>query len=101
MDESDHNQELSEQITGLTSEVRKLRLLLENLRLDQYIQTLLNRRRLMWINFLTGIMSGLGGAIGATLVLALLVYILGRLEWIPIIGKWITDILKVVHRKGA
>lgn len=101
MDQDDHSQELGEQITGLTSEVRKLRLLLENLRLDQYIGTLLNRRRLMWINFLTGIMSGLGGAIGATLVLALLVYVLGKLEWIPIIGRWVTEILKVVHQKGA
>ena len=97
MDQNDLDKHLSD----LTSEVRKLRLLLENLRLDQYIRTLLSTRRLMLINFLTGIMSGLGAAIGATLVLALLVYVLGRLEWIPIVGRWITDILKVVHQKGA
>lgn len=97
----DGQDDLDKQLSDLTSEVRKLRLLLENLRLDQYIKTLLSARRLMLINFLTGIMSGLGAAIGATLVLALLVYVLGRLEWIPIVGRWITDILKVVHQKGA
>ena len=99
--EGQNDPELSEQITGLTSEVRKLRLLLERLRLDQYIRTLMSTRRLMLINFLTGIMSGLGGAIGATLVLTLLIYVLGRLEWIPVVGRWITEILNVVHRKGA
>ncbi len=93
--------ELDRQIKHLTKEVEKLRELLERLRLDQYIRTLLNTRRLAFISFLTGIMSGLGAVIGGTLVLALIVYILGRLEWIPILGDWIARILKVVHQKGG
>jgi len=87
-----------EEIVGLTLEVRRLRELLEQLRLQQYIQVLLNKRRIMFISFLSGLFSGLGAVLGGTLLLALLLYILGRLSIVPYIGHFISEIIKVVKK---
>lgn len=90
--------ELDQRLTGLTDEVRRLRELLEGLRLNQYVRAILNTRRLALLSFFTGVLSGLGGAIGATLVLALLVYILSRLEVVPYLGRFVTEIVKTVQQ---
>lgn len=41
--------------------------------------------------FLRGIISGLGSAIGATIILGLIVYLLGALRFIPWIGESINS----------
>lgn len=87
-----------DEIRRLTSEVTKLRELLEHLRLQQYVQALLNTRRIMWMSLLSGVMSGLGAVLGATLILAILLYILGRLEVVPYIGHFVSEIIKVVKK---
>lgn len=87
------------QLMALTNEVRKLRELLERLRLQQYIQNLLNTRRLAWIGLMYGVLGGLGAVLGATLVLALIIWILSRLEVLPYIGKFIADIVRIVKQQ--
>ena len=90
---------LNHQLLALTNEVRKLRELLEKLRLQQYIQNLLNTRRLAWIGLMYGVLGGLGAVLGATLGLALLIWILSRLEVLPYIGKFVADIVKIVQKQ--
>jgi len=43
--------------------------------------------------FLTGIISGLGSAVGATLIVAILLYLLSKVELIPIIGSWLSNLV--------
>ena len=94
------SQEFNDRLAALAEEVRWLRNLLEKLRLQQYVQVLLNTRRIAWMSFLRGVLSGLGAAVGATLVLALLIYLLSRLEVIPHIGRFVSEIVKIVqHQK--
>ena len=92
-------QELNERLAALTEEMHWLRELLEKLRLQQYMQALLNLRRIAWVSFFSGILSGLGAAIGATLILALLVYVLSRLEVLPHIGRFVSEIVKIVQQQ--
>lgn len=92
--------ELNGAMARLAAEIKLLRELLEKLRLQSYIQALLNTRRIMLMSFISGIMSGLGTVIGATLVLALLLYILGQLEVVPLIGNFIARIVNIVRQKG-
>lgn len=92
-------QELDDRLEALTKEVHWLRDLLEKLRLQQYVRALLSLRRIAWVSFFSGILSGLGTAIGATVVLALLLYILSRLEVVPHIGRFISEIVKIVQQQ--
>jgi len=91
--------DLNQQVVALTKELHWMRKLLEKLRLQQYVQALLNVRRIAWVSFFMGILNGLGAAIGATLVLALLLYILSRLEVLPHIGRFVSEIVKIVQQQ--
>ena len=100
MDEHDDSaQELDKRLDKLSQEVESLHEYLRNIRLQQYIQALLNTRRIALMSFFSGMMSGLGAVIGATIVFSLLVYLLTRLEVLPIIGEWIARIVKIVQQK--
>lgn len=46
--------------------------------------------------FITGIISGLGSAIGATLIVAILVYLISKIELIPVIGSWLSTLIKEI-----
>lgn len=39
--------------------------------------------------FMSGVFAGLGSAVGATLVFALVVYLLSQVNLIPIVGDWL------------
>jgi hypothetical protein len=54
-------------------------------------------RRRLWHSFLLGIAGGLGRALGATVILALLIWLLGRLEFMPVLGGWIGRLLDVIE----
>jgi hypothetical protein len=56
---------------------------------------------LLWLNLISGMARGLGMAIGFTLLGALLVYVLQRsvLQNLPIIGRVIAELVKIVERQ--
>ena len=93
------SEQLNHQLLALTNEVRKLREHLEKLRLQRYIRILLSTRRLAWMGLMYGLLGGLGAVLGATLGLALLIWILSRLEVLPYIGKFVAEIVKIVQRQ--
>jgi len=84
-------------LVALSEELRLLRELLARLRLDQYVRALLSNRHIIWMGFLSGLANGLGAVIGATLLLALLVYLLSHLEVVPVIGRFVSEIVKAVQ----
>ncbi len=57
--------------------------------------------RLLWFHLLKGVAFGLGSVLGATVVLSTVVYLLSQMEFIPIIGEWITAILEVVQQGSS
>lgn len=56
--------------------------------------------RIIYTNFLAGIMRGLGITIGATVIVALVVLVLRQFVSLPLIGEYIAKILDLVdvHR---
>ncbi|HIE38823.1 MAG TPA: hypothetical protein EYH30_05640 [Anaerolineales bacterium] len=79
---------LTEATTALAQEVERL----------QRWHPLAGRlRHLLWRGFLQGVASGLGRAVGATVVLALLVWLLGRLQVVPVLGEWIARLMEAVQ----
>ncbi|WDV47598.1 DUF5665 domain-containing protein [Clostridiaceae bacterium M8S5] len=71
---------------------------LEKAKIAEYVDMMHNRRRLLYVNFLSGLARGFGMAIGFTILGAIALYILNRMiTWnLPVIGDFIADIVKIV-----
>jgi len=87
----------TDEIVQLTQALTKLTQVVERVCGPRYFEMVERPRRFLFYNFLGGVIRGLGGAIGATLMMALLFYLLSRLQWVPVIGRWIAEILKIVE----
>lgn len=74
---------------------------LESMRIAEYLDLLQRPRRIIYLNFLAGIAKGLGIAVGATIVFALLIEVLSRLIVLnlPVIGDFIIEIMKIIELK--
>ena len=75
---------------------------LEAMRIEEYVEMLQRPSRLIFLNFVAGVSRGLGIAIGATVVFALMLEFLRRiiLLHIPGIGEFIAEIIKIVDSKN-
>ena len=55
-----------------------------------------NPWKLMWFSLLKGLMIGFGSVLGATVVVAVFVYLLAQIEFVPILGEWVSQIIEQV-----
>ena len=76
---------------------------LESLRIADYMELLQRPARLIFVNFVAGLARGLGIAIGATLIFALVLELLRRLILlhIPGIGQFIAEIVHIVEMRNG
>lgn len=67
--------------------------------LAEWVELFRRPRRLLFLNFLSGIARGFGIAVGFTVIGALFLVLLGYLARlnIPIIGEFIADIVRIVR----
>lgn len=79
--------------------IRHLTDTLERMHLDDYLEYVSNRRRLIASNLLYGMMRGLGFAIGFTVLGALVVVLLKNLvsENIPVIGDFVAEVIHAIE----
>jgi uncharacterized membrane protein YfcA len=71
--------------------------LVKKLRSERYLQMVDRPRKFIFLHFIAGMASGLGGALGATVILALIFFVLSKLQVVPILGNFITEIIEVVE----
>jgi hypothetical protein len=69
----------------------------ETLLVKDYIHVLGSTRRQIWGSFVRGVFTGLGGVIGATLVVALLLVVLRYLGGAPVVGHVFQSIGDNIH----
>ncbi|MGM9572096.1 MAG: DUF5665 domain-containing protein [bacterium] len=67
------------------------------LRLGDYLAYLNNPWKLLYHNFLGGVARGVGIALGATLIAALIMYSLSKMVTLPLIGQYIAEIVRIVE----
>ena len=79
----------------LEERVDKLAGILERMRLDEYLERMSDRRRLLWDNLLYGMLRGFGFMLGFTVLGAVAAVILSRLAVnnIPVIGDFLAEVL--------
>lgn len=92
-----------EQSEFMAKQLERLVNRLEAMKFAEYMETLERPARLIFTNFAAGIARGLGIAIGASLVFALLLAFLKQLIMlnIPGIGGFIADIVRFVEAKNG
>ncbi len=88
-----------QQYDGLAYQVNRLALLLERVRLAEYVEIMQRPWLLARRSFLGGLFRGMGFALGFLLLSALALYILNLLVdlGIPVLGDFIADLLVYVE----
>lgn len=86
-------------IKRFVKNIKKINENLENARIQELIDLLESKRKIFIRNLIAGISKGLGFSIGFYLITALLIYLLQYIVKlnIPIIGKYISDIVDIVE----
>ena len=89
-------------MTGRDRErIERLMAALERMRLDEYMEYVSNRRRLIWQNILYGLCRGLGFTLGFSVLGALLAVLLRSLvvENIPLIGGFLAEVIHAIEAR--
>ena len=86
--------------TPLEREIALLREEVARLNGHRFLRTYNSTGRLLWFQFLRGVAFGLGSVVGATIVVSALVYALSSVDFIPVIGEWAAEVVRIVQGGG-
>ena len=83
----------------LNNNIEKLISQLEEKNIEEIIYLIGNKKEIAKRNLIAGIFRGIGIGIGVTIITALIIYFLQKLVRLnlPIIGKYIYDIVEIVE----
>lgn len=81
-----YEKELAKELRLLSKEIKKLKGL-------EFIKVLKHPWKLMFYSLLKGMMAGFGSVLGATVIVALFIYLLSQISFVPIIGDFVQEIL--------
>jgi hypothetical protein len=84
------SEEAPSEATQLLAEVRKLNE-------HKFVRAHDSWLGLIWFQVVRGLAFGLGSVLGATVLVALFVSMLGELDFIPILGQWAQQILDILQ----
>jgi hypothetical protein len=84
-DENPKQPDVADEIAALRREVKRLND-------HRFIRIQNSPLRLLGYRFMSGLFTGLGTVIGATLLVSVLVWWLQGINWIPVIGDWAAQI---------
>ena len=86
-------------IRSLEDKVGTLATSMERMKLAEYVALLNNPWRLFWVNFVAGLARGVGIAIGGSLLVALLLYLMSQIAVLnlPLISDFIAEIVRLVQ----
>ena len=87
----------------ITKQLQRLVHHLESMRIAEYMELLERPGKLVLINFIAGLARGLGIAIGATVIFAIVLNLLHQIILlnIPGIGNFVADIVHAVELKNG
>lgn len=77
----------------------RISLILERMRLSDYVTYMTRPVHVLGMNFLAGLARGLGFGLGMTVLLGIAMYMLGRMVDLPLVGEYVAKIVKIVHEE--
>jgi len=93
---SEKNQVTEAEISA-TRELQAVRKELELLNSHRFIRMHDSMFRLIGFNLVRGLAFGLGTVLGASVLLSLFVWSVSQIEFLPIIGEWASEILRLIE----
>ena len=78
-------------------EIKKLSEAIKSLNNNNIFKIYNSIKKILFISFLKGLASGLGWIIGATILVSLLTYILSQIEFIPILGDIVSQLIQEIE----
>lgn len=82
--------ELIKEVKALSKEVRKMKDM-------EYIKVLKHPFKLMGLSLLKGMMIGLGSVLGASVLVALAIYLIAQISFVPILGDFVEDVINQIQ----
>ena len=85
--------------TYLSARLDRLAATLERMRLDEYMQYVTDRKRVIFSHLLFGMLRGMGFAIGFSILSAVVVVLMRHLvvENIPLIGGFMAEVINAIQ----
>ncbi|WP_432400722.1 DUF5665 domain-containing protein [Wukongibacter sp. M2B1] len=84
-------------LRALENKLEDFSVALEKTKIQEYTEIINNPRRLIFINLVGGLARGLGMAIGFTILAAVIIYFVQQLVNLPLIGKYIAELLDIIE----
>ena len=78
-------------------EIKKLSEAIKSLNNNNIFKIYNSTKKILFMSFLKGLASGLGWIIGATILVSLLTYILSQIEFIPILGDMVSQLIEEIE----
>ena len=79
------------------NDIKKLSEAINSLNNNNIFKIYNSTKKILFISFLKGLASGLGWIIGATILVSLLTYILSQIEFIPILGDIVSQLIQEIE----
>ena len=79
------------------NEIKKLSEAIKSLNNNNIFKIYNSTKKILFMSFLKGLASGLGWIIGATILVSLLTYILSQIEFIPILGEIVSQLIEEIE----
>ncbi len=81
---------LTKELTSLARQIRRMKNL-------EFIRVFKEPKRFFAFSFLHGVIVGFGSVIGATLGVAIFIYLLTQISLVPIIGSYVEKVLEEIN----
>ncbi|NLK90138.1 MAG: hypothetical protein GX274_00995 [Clostridiales bacterium] len=86
---------MSEKIANI-DKIDELSRKMDNMRVAEYIEMASNPKRIIFLNFVAGLIRGLGMGIGFTILAGVVLYMMRRWVNLPVVGRLIAELLDIV-----
>lgn len=86
------NLALATQVNELTKEIGKLKN-------QEFMQVFARPWKFIWFSFLKGLMIGFGSVLGASVLVAVFIYVLAQIRLVPVLGDFVQDVIDQIQIK--
>ena len=80
------------------NEIKKLSEAIKSLNNNNIFKIYNSTKKILFVSFLKGLASGLGWIIGATILVSILTFALSQIQFIPIMGEWVSKLITEIQK---